>query len=140
MTCGVNGTSACVDALGRPIFTNEIFDPATTRMVGGSVVRDGFGFNTVTGLPGPQANIITSGMSPLGLKYATLYPSPNLPGTANNYVVNAPGHEQTDQMDAKVDENITDKIQLFERFSLIKDTRFQAPVFSGIADGGSYNI
>ena len=139
MTCGPNGTSACVDALGRPVFTNEIYDPATTRTVGGSVVRDGFGFDPITGLPGPQANIIPSGLSPLGLNYAALYPSPNLAGTANNYVVNAPGREQTDQMDAKVDENISDKTQLFERFSLIKDTRFQAPVFSGIADGGSYN-
>jgi len=140
MTCGQNGTSACVDALGRPVFTNEIYDPTTTRTVGGSVVRDGFGFDPITGLPTAQANIIPAGsMSTLGLNYAALYPSPNLPGTANNYVVNAPGYEQTDQMDARVDENLSDKTQLFERFSLIKDTRFQAPVFSGIADGGSYN-
>jgi hypothetical protein len=138
-SCGPNSDQPCFDALGRPVFTNEIFDPSTTRMVGGSVVRDGFGFNTVTGLPGPQANIITSGMSPLGLAYAKLYPSPNLPGTANNYVVNAPGYDTVDQMDARGDENVTSKIQLFERFSYIHDTRFQAPVFSGIADGGGYN-
>jgi hypothetical protein len=53
--------------------------------------------------------------------------------------VNAPGTEQVDQMDARVDENVTDKTALFERFSYIRDMRFQAPVFSGIADGGSYN-
>ena len=140
-SCGPNSDQPCSDALGRPVFQNEIFDPATTRMVGGSVVRDGFGFDLTTGQPiAGQANIIPANrLNTIGANYAALYPAPNLPGTANNYTLNAPGHEQTDQMDARVDENITSKIQLFERFSLIEDTRFQAPVFSGIADGGSYN-
>jgi Carboxypeptidase regulatory-like domain/TonB dependent receptor len=143
-TCGPDGTSLCFDALGRPVFTNEIYDPSTTQTLGnGSVVRNGFGFDPTTGLPIPgQANIIPANdpsLSQIGLNYAALYPAPNLPGTANNYQINAPGHEQTDQMDARVDENLTDKIALFQRFSLIEDTRFQAPVFSGIADGGGYN-
>jgi len=142
MTCGASGTSPCVDALGRPVFTNEIFNPATTRTVNGAVVRDGFGFNPGTGLPIPgQANTIPlADMNSVGLNYAALYPLPNVPGAfANNYVVNAPGNDQISQMDARADQNITSKIQLFERFSYIKDTRFQAPVFPGIADGGSYN-
>ncbi|MFZ0761772.1 MAG: hypothetical protein WAM69_17640, partial [Candidatus Sulfotelmatobacter sp.] len=140
-TCGPNGDQPCFDALSRPVFQNEIFDPATTRMVGGAVVRDGFGFASATGQPvAGQANIIpTNRLNAVGTNYAALYPAANLPGTANNYTVNAPGYEQTDQMDARVDENVTSKIQLFERFSLIEDTRFQAPVFSGIADGGGYN-
>ncbi len=141
--CGADGASPCFDALGRPIFVNEIFNPATTRTLpSGLVVRDGFGFDTTTGLPIPgQANIIpAASLNSVGLNYAALYPAPNVPGAfANNYLVNAPGYDQVDQMDARVDENITSKIQLFQRFSYIKDTRFQAPVFSGIADGGSYN-
>ena len=140
------------DALGRPVFPNEIYDPSTTRTVNNPagcgtgnnpscpVVRDGFGFDPITGLPGPQANIIpAASMSSVGLAYAALYPAPNLPGTANNYVVNAPGYEDTDQMDARVDENLTSKMQLFGRFSYVHDTRFQAPPFAGIADGGGYN-
>ncbi len=142
MSCGPNGDQPCFDALGRPVFVNEIFDPSTTQTLGnGSVVRNGFGFDPTTGQPiAGQANIIPAGsLNSLGLAYAALYPAPNLPGTANNYVVNAPGYEQTDQMDARADENLTSKIQLFQRFSYIKDSRFQAPVFSGIADGGNYN-
>jgi len=140
-SCGASGSSPCFDALGRPVFVNEIFDPSTTRMVNGSVVRDGFGFDPATGLPiAGRANIIPAGrMNTIGLNYAALYPAANLPGTANNYLVNAPGHDQVDQMDARVDENVTSKIQLFQRFSLVYDNRFQAPVFSGIADGGDYN-
>ena len=61
--------SSGTDALGRPVFPNEIFDPSTTRTVNNPpgcgaganppcpMVRDGFGFDPVTGLPGPQANL-----------------------------------------------------------------------------------
>ena len=140
------GSPPCFDTLGRPIFVNEIFDPGPLGCGTGSnppcpTVRNGFGFDPTTGQPIPgQANIIPANrLNSIGRNYAALYPAPNLPGTANNYVVNALGHDQVDQMDARADENLTDKIQLFQRFSLIEDTRFQAPVFPGIADGGGYN-
>jgi hypothetical protein len=139
-------TQIGTDALNRPIFANEIYDPGPLGCGTGAnppcpTVRTGFGFDPTTGQPIPgQANIIPANrLNSLGLNYAALYPKPNLPGTANNYVVNAPGNEQTNQMDARVDENLTSKTQLFERFSYIKDTRFQAPPFSGVADGGGYN-
>jgi hypothetical protein len=49
------------DALNRPIYQGEIFNPATTRQVGGVPVRDGYGFDSTTGLPiAGQANIIPS--------------------------------------------------------------------------------
>jgi hypothetical protein len=143
----LGSTPSGTDALGRPIYPNEIYDPSTTTtLAGGAVVRNGFGFDPVTGLPiAGQANIIPAGsLNTLGLNYAALYPSPNQPGpngdySALNYAVNAPGTDKVDQMDVRADENLTDKIQLFQRFSYIKDNRFQAPVFSGIADGGGYN-
>jgi hypothetical protein len=128
-----------VDGLGRPIYQGEIYDPATTRTApDGSTVRDGFGFDVATGLPiNGQANIIPGGMSQLGLNYAALFPVVTTPG-GGNYSVNAPGTNRVDQMDARVDENVSSKMQLFERFSLSQQQRFQQPVFSGIADGGSY--
>jgi hypothetical protein len=148
------GAQSGVDALGRPIFTNEIYNPSTTRTVtagepdpgcsglsatSSGTVREGFGFSCATGQPMPgMANIISSGMSQLGLNYAALYPTVAAPG-GNNYSVNAPGTNQVDQMDARTDQNVTSKLQLFERFSLSQVSRFQAPVFSGMADGGGYN-
>ena len=44
-------TPIATDVLGRPIYAGEIFNPATTRTVGGIPVRDGYGFDPVTGLP-----------------------------------------------------------------------------------------
>ncbi|AXC12649.1 Oar protein [Acidisarcina polymorpha] len=134
------GPQTGVDPLGRPVYTNEIYNPATTRTVNGQTVRDGFGFDPATGLPIPgQANVINEGINSIGSNYAALYPTPNLPGFANNYRVNAPGYNNGDQMDARVDESLTSKIQLFERYSYGTQQRFQAPVFEGIADGGGYN-
>jgi len=66
------------DKLGRPMYKGEIFNPATTRVVGGVPVRDGYGFNTVTGLPIPgQANIIPAN-DPLRSPLATAV-IPNIP-------------------------------------------------------------
>src|SRR5208337_2434321 len=137
--CGPNGSSPCVDAANRPVLQNEIYNPAATCTVGGITVRQGFGFDCSNNPISGQANIIPSAsMVQLGLNYAALYPVVATPG-GNNYSVNAPGTNRGDQMDVRVDENVTSKIQLFERFSLSQESRFQAPVFSGIADGGNYN-
>jgi hypothetical protein len=46
--CGADGASLCLDARGRPVFSNEIYDPSTTRTVAGSMVRDGFRFDPVS--------------------------------------------------------------------------------------------
>jgi hypothetical protein len=46
------------DALGRPIFQGEVFNPATTRLVGGVPVRDGYGFDAAGNPIAGQANII----------------------------------------------------------------------------------
>lgn len=55
----LNTTSQiATDALGRPIYQGEIFNPATTRLANGIPVRDGYGFDPVTGLPTSSANII----------------------------------------------------------------------------------
>jgi hypothetical protein len=76
------------DVLGRPIYTGEIFNPSTTRLIGGVPVRDGYGFSTTTGLPIPgQANIIPASdplRSKIAAQLAALIPPPNGPGIVNN--------------------------------------------------------
>jgi hypothetical protein len=86
-----------------------------------------------------QANIIPAGsLNQLGLNYAALYPDVTTAG-GNNYQISAPGTNKIDQMDFRVDENVSSKMQFLERFSFSQQQRFQAPVFSGIADGGGFN-
>jgi hypothetical protein len=138
---GILGDQVGTDAIGRPVFENELFDPNSTRMVDGNVVRDGFGFDPATGLPiSGQANMIpASRLDAIAHNVASLYPVPNRAGLANNYVVNAPGKDDIDQADARADYNISSRQQLFARFSISERTRFQAPPLPGLADGGNYS-
>jgi len=99
------GTAACLDALGRPIYSNEVYDPATTRTVGpgaadpetglintsgaAAILRDGFGFSPTTGQPGTGANVIPSArFDPLAVKIFSYFPNPTLPGNRYGYVDN----------------------------------------------------
>ncbi len=45
-TCG-GGTQPCFDALGRPVIFGQLYDPKTTRVVNGSLVRDPFPGNII---------------------------------------------------------------------------------------------
>ena len=81
------------DALGRPIFAGEIFNPATTRLVNGVPVRDGY--------PG---NVIPSGdplLSRVAAGYASLMAQPDRPGLQNNVAGN-PAGDQTWEIDPHV--------------------------------------
>jgi hypothetical protein len=76
------------DVLGRPIYVGEIYDPATTRTVGGVPVRDGFGFDPTTGLPiSGLANKIPAGdpmLSAIAAKLVPLIPPPDLPNVLSH--------------------------------------------------------
>jgi len=94
------------DALGRPVYGGEIYDPATQRTVAAgaadsvtglvntsgsaAILRDAFGFDKVTGLPiAGQANIIPDGrIDPLAKKIFTYFPDPKLPGRQFGYTYN----------------------------------------------------
>src|SRR5438045_3708641 len=67
-------TQIGTDALGRPVYQNEIYDPTTTRTVNGTVIRDPFPGNVIP--PGEFSNA-TSVLLPL-------IPDPVLPGDTNN--------------------------------------------------------
>src|ERR1039458_7124256 len=108
----------------------QIFDPQSTTTVNGQTVRTPFAGNIIP----------ASRLDPISSAVAKLYPAPNVPGAlANNYVVNAPGTEQIDQGDGRMDHNFSARQQIFARFSWSQITRFQQPPLPGLADGGSYS-
>lgn len=72
-------TQVGTDALGRPVYKGEIFNPSTSRMVSGIPVRDGYGFDPGTGLPTATANMIPANdpsLSQISAKYVKLIPEP----------------------------------------------------------------
>ncbi len=113
---------------GQP--TSQIYDPQSTATVNGQTVRTPFPGNVIP----------ASRMDPISHAVAQLYPAPNVAGAlANNFVVNDPGNDSIHQADARVDHNISERQQIFARFSVSQTARFQQPPLPGLADGGSYS-
>jgi hypothetical protein len=101
-----------VDALGRPIFGGQIFNPATTRLVDGIPVRDPY--------PG---NVIPAGdplRSQVAAQLAALMVPPDRPGIASNVAGN-PAGDQTWELNARnllgrVDHNFTPNFKMSHSF------------------------
>jgi hypothetical protein len=100
------------DALGRPIFAGQIFNPATLQLVGGVPVRDPY--------PG---NIIPAGdplLSTVASRIKNLMVSPDRPGLLNNVAGN-PAGDQTWLLNARtiefrVDHSFTPNLRMSESF------------------------
>jgi hypothetical protein len=100
------------DALGRPIFAGQIFDPATTRLVGGVPVRDPFPGNVI-----PANDPL---LSAVAAKIVPLMVHPDRPGLSFNVAGN-PAGDQTWRMNARViefrvDHSFTPNFRMSESF------------------------
>jgi hypothetical protein len=118
----MNGSTPILDAKGRPMYQGEIYDPSTFTTVGGISVRDGFGFDPVTGLPiAGQANIIPSAQfSTVASRVAALMVRPDRAGFNNNVAGN-PAGDQTWLLNARtiefrVDHSFTPNFRMSESF------------------------
>src|SRR6185437_5705663 len=76
------------DALGRPMYKGEIFNPASTRLIGNIPVRDGYGFDAGGNPIAGQANIIPAS-DPLRSSLAAAV-IPNIPGLDANTALGTP--------------------------------------------------
>ena len=111
---GLLGAQFGTDSLGRPIYTNEIFDPSTSRpdpKNPGSIIRDPFPGNKIpVGLINPTSLLVLQ-------KY---YPPPNLnvaPNVFPNYQFAGSNNTQTDQTGIRIDHRFGDNDTLFGRYN-----------------------
>jgi len=70
--------------------------------------------------PFPNNIIPASSMSPITLKMQSLVPLPNLPGTTSNYYDSAPVQFDRDNVDAKINWNISEKNLFWTKYSAMK--------------------
>jgi hypothetical protein len=116
----LTGRVLATDPLGRPIMENAIYDPRTTRVVNGQVVRDPF--------PG---NIIPAALfDPVALKIQSLIPRATRPGIINNWDQAFPADSSTLIPSIKVDHNF---IRAGGKLSFYL-SRYYGPHFNG-SDG-----
>jgi hypothetical protein len=131
----LGATPAGNDALGRPVYANQVFDPASGRTVNNVVVRDPF----------PNNAIPTSRMSPAALKLQALYPAPQLASIYNNYNSNGPAIAIETQYDGRLDHNFNDTNKVMLKYSKrLQDNRPSFPfpndrIAGGSSSGGTAN-
>jgi hypothetical protein len=123
------------DALGRPVYANEIFDPKSSRTVTNSagqqvVVRDPFPGNMV---------IPASRISPAALKLQALYPAAQISTPYNNYNSNGPNVAIETQYDGRLDHNFSDSDKLMLKYSYRLQDNRPAPPFPGNPLAGGSN-
>jgi hypothetical protein len=147
------------DALGRQIPLGTVLDPATTRAVAANSidpvsgilnnssnvvhVREPIGTNcpaSTTNYTGCTLNQIPSNrLDPNAIKILNLYPLPTQSGFSSNYNSSPNIFEHRNAFDARGDYDLSEKEQIFFRFSYSDDPQFIPGAFGGIADGGSFN-
>jgi Carboxypeptidase regulatory-like domain/TonB dependent receptor len=116
----LTGRALGTDPLGRPIMENALYDPRTTRVVNGQVVRDPF----------PNNVIPAELLDPIALKIQNFIPRATRTGVINNWDQTFPADSRTLIPSIKVDHNFA-KIggKLSAYFS-----RYYGPHFNG-SDG-----
>ncbi len=136
-------TGTQTDLLGRTMPTGTILDPATTRAVPGGFVRDPFGTcpasTTNFTLAGCNLNILPAGrLDPNAIKLLNLYPAPTSGSLQSNFTTSPAISENRYAFDTRLDLNLSDKNQVFARFSYVDDPQFIPGIFGGVADGGGF--
>ena len=143
--------------MGRTIPLGTILDPATTRPVTAGVadptsgivaaktgyVRDPFGTCAASTaaftLAGCGLNQLDpSRLDPKAIALLNLYPLPTGSSLFTNYANSPKLSERRNSFDTRVDFNLSEKNQLFARFSFVDDPQFIPGIFGGVADGGGF--
>ncbi|HEX4486175.1 MAG TPA: TonB-dependent receptor [Terriglobales bacterium] len=138
---GQSGTQT--DILGRTMPTGTILDPSTTRAANGGFVRDPFGTcpasTTNYTLAACNLNILPAGrldQNAIGL--LNLFPAATNGQLSSNFSSSPKLSENRNAFDTRVDFNLSDKNQIFARFSLVDDPQMIPGIFGGVPDGGGF--
>ncbi len=97
-------------------------------------------YNPVTKAPyGAPGQIPVAALSAPAVALLKLLPGPNTPGQGinNNYAASGSGSLNSDQADARLDEQLTDRLHLFGRYDIAFFRLFGTPVF-GAAGGNGF--
>ena len=125
------------DAVGRPVYANQIFDPLTTRTVGSGSHRSGvwsreynrkscgaarrIRLQPDNGLATGQANVIPSGrIDPVARAMFAEFPNPTLPGRefgyTNNWLSGFKSAQDINQWGSKIDHAISSNQKVMGEF------------------------
>src|SRR6266567_4489270 len=126
------GAQVGTDALGRPIFTGQLYDPFSTRQLpGGSFIRDPIPGNNLATYVSPYTGgtLINS----IGQTLINYYPTPSS-ALANNWSASGLQADYSDEYSGRIDHNFSDKTRLYGRFSKKPNYKDEEAAFFGAND------
>lgn len=137
---GASGT----DALCRPVYSGQIYNPFTTR----SVVSTCSTANSAAGqtveirdpVPGNNIAAVSGLEDPAAKKIATYYPGPtnsNTVAQGNNFFADASVPTTSNEMTVRIDQNLTGNSRFYARYSRKWEAKVQsAPLFGASNPAG----
>ncbi len=123
------GPQIGTDGLGRPILSGQIYDPFSTRPLGGGFIRDPVPGNNLATYISPFTG--ASLINPIGQKLINFYPTPLNNALANNWSAIGLLADYSDEYSGRVDHNFSDKTRLYGRFSYKKEYKDEEAAFFG---------
>ncbi|PYX35377.1 MAG: hypothetical protein DMG81_18185, partial [Acidobacteria bacterium] len=132
MTCGSQSNQACVDGLGRPILTGQLYDPYSTRKVGGVDTRDPIPGNNLATYVSPYTG--GSLINSIGQTLVNFYPTPNSTALSNNWSATGLQADYSDEFSGRIDHNFSESTRLYGRFSHKKAYKDEEAPFFGASN------
>ena len=130
------GPQMGTDALGRPIYLGQIYDPRSTRTITAGQVDPRTGrIATQSGYirdPIQNNDITTLGpLDPIGAKLVSYFPKPNGSGITNNFVATGTNPANSDEYLVRVDHNINSGSRFYFRYSYKNEFKTGTPDYWG---------
>ena len=139
------GAQVGTDALGRPIYSGQIYDPRSGRAITAGVV------DPVTGLVPTSSGYIRDpiannnvaafrALDPVATKLLTYFPSPTNSALANNLTVDGQAPAGSNEYTMRVDRNISDNSRVYVRYSYKEEYKTGEPDYYGTSDPGGPGV
>jgi Carboxypeptidase regulatory-like domain len=133
------GAQQGTDALGRPIYVGQIYDPHSTHAITAGQIDPTTGLvATKTGYirnPIPN-NIITNvgAIDPVAAKLVSYYPNPTNSALTNNFFASSTGPAHSNEFLVRVDHNFNSAARMYFRYSYKDEFKTGNPDFYGTDD------
>jgi len=126
------GAQVGTDALGRPIYSGQLYDPFSTRAFGTSYIRDPIPGNNLATYVSPYtgAPLIDS----VGQKLINYYPNPLNGSLAGNWAASGTAPNNSDELSGRIDHNFSDKTRLYGRYSHKNESKGESPAYFGTSN------
>ena len=134
------GNQVGTDALGRPIYSGQIYDPRSGRAITAGQIDPKTGrMATATGYirdPITNNNLsnVHNQLNALGAKIISYYPAPTASGLVNNLVLNGNSPAESNEYTMRVDQNIGQASRFFTRYTYKYEYKTGESTFYGASN------